>query len=340
MVISVQVGIKDLNIGAWDDFILNHPNRNIFQTSDMFEVYSKSELHEPIVLFALKDKAIHGVLLAVIQKESKGIIGEITSRSIIIGGPLVYNPDVADALLLEYNKSVRRKAIYSQFRNVYNIDDLRFSFNKAGYSYDDHLDLLIDMSKGREILWEEIHKNRKKEIKNGLKKGLVVNLIVIQKSTVLPELYQMLKALYKKIGLPVPLLIFFQESINVLEPKGLLKTFIASIDDRIVGFRMVLTFNNLIYDWYAASDPEYLIYRPNDVLPWEVITWGIQNGYKTFDFGGAGKPNKPYGVRDYKIKFGGELVNFGRFTKIHNLSVYLLGKMTLPFYKILKRAKL
>lgn len=338
--ISVQVGIKDLNIGAWDDFILNHPNRNIFQTSEIFEVYSKSELYEPIVLFALKDKAIHGVLLAVIQKESKGIIGEITSRSIIIGGPLVYNPDVADALLLEYNKSVRRKAIYSQFRNVYNIDDLRFSFNKAGYSYDDHLDLLIDMSKGKEILWEEIHKNRKKEIKNGLKKGLAVNLIVIQKSTVLPELYQMLKALYKKIGLPFPSLIFFQESINVLEPKGLLKTFIASIDNRIVGFRMVLTFNNLIYDWYAASDPEYLIYRPNDVLPWKVITWGLQNGYKTFDFGGAGNPNKPYGVRDYKIKFGGELVNFGRFTKIHNLTVYLLGKVGLPFYKMLRNVKL
>ena len=34
-------------------------------------------------------------------------------------------------------------------------------------------------------------------------------------------------------------------------------------------------------------------------------------------FGGAGKPDKPYGVRDYKLKFGGQLVNWGRFEKVH-----------------------
>jgi serine/alanine adding enzyme len=30
------------------------------------------------------------------------------------------------------------------------------------------------------------------------------------------------------------------------------------------------------------------------------------------DFGGAGRPNEPYGVRDFKAKYGGRLVDFGR----------------------------
>ena len=338
--IRIQVGLKDLNTGEWANFVLNHPNGNIFQTPDIFEVYSKSELNEPIVIFAVENKKIHGVLLAIIQKESKVLIGKYTSRSIIIGGPLVYNPDVANTLLLEYNKLVQRKAIFSQFRNIFYIDGLKVSFINAGYTYEDHLDILIDLKKGIEILWEEIHKNRKKEIKNGLKRGLKVDLIVIHNSTILSELYQILRSLYKKIGLPIPSFHFFNDAVNTLEPKGLLKTFIASVDNKIIGFRMVLTYNNLIYDWYAASINEYLKYRPNDILPWEVVTWGAENGYKTFDFGGAGKPNQTYGVRDYKIKFGGELVNFGRFTKIHNLTVYSLGKMALPFYKMLKHVKL
>lgn len=328
--------IKLIDRNQWSDFVNHHPNGNVFQTAEFFEVYSKSELFEPILLFALKRKIICGVLLAIVQKEYKGVLGKFTSRSIILGGPLVYDPDLAYFLLFEYNKIVNQKAIFSQFRNIFNIDSFRISFTRAGYNFEEHLDILLDLTKGEEKLWTEIHKNRKKEIKNGLKKGLKVNTIVICNSTVLPELYQMLKFLYNKIGLPVPSINFFIEAINTLEPKGFLKTFIAKVDQKIVGFRMVLTFNNLIYDWYAASDEEYLNYRPNDVLPWEILKWGIKNSYNTFDFGGAGKPNKQYGVRDYKLKFGGDLVNFGRYEKIHKPLLFEIGKLGLKFWKLMK----
>jgi len=76
-----------------------------------------------------------------------------------------------------------------------------------------------------------------------------------------------------------------------------------------------------------------LEYRPNDVLPWHIFLWGKQNGFKVFDFGGAGKPNIPYGVRDYKLKFGGKLVNFGRFELIHKPVLYRLGLIGLFLFK-------
>ncbi len=89
----------------------------------------------------------------------------------------------------------------------------------------------------------------------------------------------------------------------------------------------------MIYDWYAGADDSYLEYRPNDILSWSILKWGIKNNYEVFDFGGAGKPNVPYGVRDYKLKFGGELVNFGRFEIIHKPSVFKSGKIGLHIYK-------
>ena len=40
-------------------------------------------------------------------------------------------------------------------------------------------------------------------------------------------------------------------------------------------------------------------------------------GCKTFDFGGAGRPDEVYRVRDFKAKFGGDLVNYGRNVCVH-----------------------
>jgi serine/alanine adding enzyme len=36
-----------------------------------------------------------------------------------------------------------------------------------------------------------------------------------------------------------------------------------------------------------------------------------------FDFGGAGRPDEPYGPREFKSKFGGELVDYGRDVLVH-----------------------
>ena len=50
-----------------------------------------------------------------------------------------------------------------------------------------------------------------------------------------------------------------------------------------------------------------------------------QEAFEVFDFGGAGQPNVPYGVRDHKMKFGGDLVNLGRFEIVHNRFLYELA---------------
>jgi serine/alanine adding enzyme len=49
---------------------------------------------------------------------------------------------------------------------------------------------------------------------------------------------------------------------------------------------------------------------------------------------GMGSPQKPYGVRDFKTKFGGEVINFGRWQLINNKFRYQLG---LFGYYILKK---
>ena len=118
--------------------------------------------------------------------------------------------------------------------------------------------------------------------------------------------------------------------------KNILKTFVAVYNDKIIGCRLVLCFGDVVYDWYSGASNEHLDKYPNDFLPWKVMEWASQNGFKCFDFGGAGKPNVHYGVREHKLKFGGELVEFGRFEKIHNRSLMKVGKIGLKLYKCIK----
>jgi serine/alanine adding enzyme len=113
----------------------------------------------------------------------------------------------------------------------------------------------------------------------------------------------------------------------------MLKYFGAFWEGRLIGGICILCYRNTLVDWYAGSMRSYLKKYPNDLLPWEVFKWGNSRGFSEFDFGGAGKPDKEYGVRDYKKKFGGRFVNFGRFEKIHKRIMYSIVKTAFVLWR-------
>ena len=63
------------------------------------------------------------------------------------------------------------------------------------------------------------------------------------------------------------------------------------------------------------------------------IEFGLTQNVKSLDFMGAGKRDKEYGVRQYKLEFGGEIVEHGRFLKISRPVLFQLGNIGLKFYK-------
>lgn len=300
----------------------------------MYEVYKYTKNYEPIFLAVInEDNEILGTLLAVIQREYKGPIGDLTARSIIWGAPLVRNSDKQALYLIlnEYNKIVRKRALYSQFRNLWDMQNFNEIFINLGYSFEDHLNIIIDLKKPEEILWKEIHPTRRKQIKRASKRGISVqelkNIDNFNKS------YQILREVYANAKLPIADKSMFEASFRILAPQEMVKYFGAFNNNEIIGLRYILVFRKTLYDWYAGSLRKYLDKYPNDLLPWEVFKWGKEHGYRTFDFGGAGIPNKPYGVRDYKKKFGGQLVNYGRFEKVHKPLSMQIGKLGFKLYK-------
>ena len=91
-----------------------------------------------------------------------------------------------------------------------------------------------------------------------------------------------------------------------------------------------------VYAWYACGDD--MLYKklsPSVMANYAGICHAAENGFAKFDFMGAGKPDDGgYGVRDFKLKFGGELLELGRYIHVCNPLLYSIGSMAV---KILKK---
>jgi lipid II:glycine glycyltransferase (peptidoglycan interpeptide bridge formation enzyme) len=64
------------------------------------------------------------------------------------------------------------------------------------------------------------------------------------------------------------------------------------------------------------------------------MEYAVQNDIPVFDFMGAGSPDDQYGVREFKARFGGDMVDHGRFTRINKPLLYNVGKFGLGIMRI------
>ena len=141
------------------------------------------------------------------------------------------------------------------------------------------------------------------------------------------------KETYSKARLSLADISLFESALDELGTKGMVKYFLAQYNGSYIGAIGVLLYKGVIYDWYAGADPSFLLLYPNETLVRHVLKWGAENGYHTFDFGGAGKPNEKYGVRDFKARFGGALVNYGRYYKVYNPLALRISKSVYGLYR-------
>jgi lipid II:glycine glycyltransferase (peptidoglycan interpeptide bridge formation enzyme) len=303
----------------------------------MFEVYKNTKHWEPLFLAAMDNgENVLGVLFCVLQKEFGGLLGRFTTRAIIWGGPLV-NPveqrtEAVNYLLKAVDKVLKDKSIYIQFRNLYDLSDSKDCFKNNGYLFEDHLDFICDLTIGEESLWKKLFPSRRNKIRKAEKEGLKIQLI--NNISEFEDSYYILKKIYSRIKLPLADKTLFDSAYRILSPKELLKVFLAKYNNKAIGALYLLTYGGKSYVWYAGSLSAYLNKHPNDILYWEAMKWSCRNNYKTFDFGGAGSPDKKYGVREFKRQFGADLVNYGRYRKVYKPRLFKLIKICLEACKI------
>lgn len=320
----------------WSDFVLKNPFGTVFHTPQMNKVFFRTKGYQPISLAVMGDNdKILALMNAVVIKEKSKLLQSFSARSIIFGGPVFENTRAGQEAILflldEYSKIAGRQSLYSEIRNIYDMSQFSKLFNQCGYYFEDHLNYLIDIKRSDEEVFQDIHRSMRKNITKAQKNGILVKEVIDKNQ--ISVFYNFLKEIYHRAKKPIMDISYFEAIFDILVPSGMAKFHLAEYKDEYIGGRVTLMYKNVIYAHYVSTSSEYKSLNPNALLNWEIISWGIKNGYHVFDFGGAGGPKEEYGVREFKKQFGGQLVNYGRYKKIHSPIKMIIAEKGFELYR-------
>ena len=301
---------------------------------------------------------IAGALLAVILHEPspkkmllkpfRQLHRLLTSRTIVYGGPLMASgtrlqqEHILRLLLKGLHARVKKRSLFTQFRNSFDLNDLRPVFRELDYDWQDRLNLLVDITT-EEKAWRGITNNRRRQVKRSLENGAT---IISQPSVKqVGAFYDLLREHYqRKVKKPLPGKGFFLALHHLSVTGGrqgkkdndtgaieVARYFLVARNDRIIGGSVcVFKQGRTMHEWYACGlDHEYKKHRvyPSVLSNWAAIEFAANNNIPAFDFMGMGRPEVPYGVRDFKKEFGGRLKNPGRFNKVNRRFLYALAEI-------------
>ena len=335
--ISLKV-TNTFNKKLYDEFVRENPNTSIFQTLEMAEVYKRNKNCTPLTLVAIDEATgeIVASLLAKILAEKSGFLSSFSTHSTIRGGPIFRDSKegiLATAQLLHhYNEIAKKEALYSRIYPLNDTPQIVQAFSDSGYERGGWNNFLIDLNRSTDDIWKALHKSRRKNINRAMKKG--VEIEEVNEKSFIPVFYNLLLETYTNKKNLLEDISNFESTFDFLVPKNMAKFFVAKLDGECIATRLVLTYRGVVYDWYTGSSKKFLSSYPNDLLMWHILKWGSENGFHTFDFGGGGTPDEiSAGWVEFKRRFGGRLVSYGRYTKAHHPRKLWFSKKAFEVYK-------
>ena len=316
----------DIDPQQWQALVDRSPYATWFQTKEAYEFYaSNPEEMTPFAVGIEENGHLVGVIVGYTTQEKNPIKQLLTCRSIIIGGPLLDEHISSDALtaLLVAVKQVTKGAIYVETRNFNDYSIWREVFEPCGFQYQPHLNFHVDTS-SVEVVDRNLGKSRKRDIRTTIRDGVTP----VYQPTIeqVKEYYQILLNLYTtKVKTPLFSWNFFEQLHRTEHARFILTEY----QGRIIGGTVCVELpNRALYEWFACGkDGLYDHIYPSCYATYLGIKYAAESGCHIFDMMGAGKPDEAYGVRDFKAKFGGELVEHGRFLCVRKPLLYWIGKM-------------
>ncbi|MFO7874192.1 MAG: hypothetical protein R6U62_06900 [Bacteroidales bacterium] len=343
-----------------------HQKRQELTSSEWTTVVDPSEIAGSLLAVIIQEKP-HGLWCIQPFKQLYRNLSARTivyGGPLLASGTRLRQEQTLVALLEALNKRVNHRSLFTQFRNFFDVDDMIPVFKDAGYQKRDRLNLLLNTT-SQEEAWNNLTTNRRRQIRLSIRNGATI--IANPSEQQVDSFYEILATLYQRqIKKPLPGRDFFHALANnnyldtdcdVIpnEPNGpnagtegeLTENGVAKQSSRdegggsmvlLVGYEgkvvggvaCVWLPAQTMHEWYACGlDREYKDKKvyPSVLATWAAIKTAANMNIPHFDFMGMGKPDIPYGVRDFKKEFGGKWVSHGRFSRINNRLLYFLAEI-------------
>lgn len=313
--------VHTLDEQCWREFVDRHPQGNVFHTPEMYAVYARARGYRPLLWAVVEGDQVLALHVPVRVRLAGGPLAVFTTRSIAFGSLLAEQSArgraALDMLLNAYNRHTSGWPLFTELRNFSDYRAINDILEKHGYAYQEHENFVVDVTRDPYDMLQDFDRRLRQHLRRTERDGNV-EVREVTSPAMLPLFYQMLQKTYRFARVPLADISLFEAAFELLVPKNMARFTMAYVQGVPASSVVVLLHKGVMYGWYNGTDRSIREARPNEYLVWDTIRWGAANGQRLLDFGGAGKPGEKYGVRDFKAKFNGQLVSYGRNICVHS----------------------
>ena len=319
---------KDIPRPLWEQLMHSSPTATWFQSPEAYDFYaSLPRVMTPFAFAVARPDRLVALCIGYVTREGTALRRFFTRRAVIIGGPLLADdctPAELQLLMTTLRDQIARRAIYIETRNFCDFSRWHDAFLHSGFAYLPHYDVHIDCH-DRQAMLARISERKLRQVRKARSEG--VRISEAHTPEEVREFYRLLRRLYRtRVRRPLFPLSFFLAFVE--QKRGVLllarQSAPASGGESgassciIGGMLCPVLPGRALYEWYVVGPA---------VVTFAALDYANARSLPVFDLMGAGEPGVPYGVRDFKLGFGGTLREYGRYRAVCRPFLFRLGSL-------------
>jgi lipid II:glycine glycyltransferase (peptidoglycan interpeptide bridge formation enzyme) len=299
MILDKRTGLNIISVNdeRWMDYILSNPEADVFHHPEWISLLERCYGYRPFLLVVFNESNELSAGLPVMEVNSW-----LTGRRWVslpfsdYCRPLFFHKTELERLITGLSQVVSDRQVprvelrweYPEASNLYSKPDFKM--------HTIHLDPDID------VVEKRLKRTHRQNIKTARKRGVRVELG--HQLEDMQKYYQLQLETRRRHGVPAQPWRFFRELAETFFEKQLAFVLLAYYEQDPIAGILFLNWGKKIVAKYAASKTDTLKLRPNNLLFWEGINWGCENGYSLFEFGRTDVAN--HGLCRYKRGWGAQ----------------------------------
>lgn len=282
----------------WNRTLASFPDATPFQTSEWIEFLARTQHGEPVLAAILDGGEVVGYFTGMlISKFGVRILG-----SPFAGWTTAYmgfnlRPQVPRSLALEALAEFAFHQLHCLHLEFMDRNESVEDFERSGFDWRMFTGFQIDLTQTAEQMLRNMDHQCRGNIRKAQRSGVVIE--EVDDPDFVREYYDHMKLVFGRQGLvPTYPETRVLELIRCLLPSGkaiLLRA--VEPGGKHIASAISVGYGRMAYLWGAASDRDYQLLRPNELMYWTTALKWKERGMAVLDMGGKG---------EYKRKYGGE----------------------------------
>ncbi len=279
----------------WNSFVEDYSKANFYQLHGWKTVFESVFGYKSHYLMAVDTPGkVHGIL-------PMFMMHDILHRRYLISNPFsnfagisAASPE-AEGLLVEHAKRLSAEfgAQYVEFRQ------LAEPLSSNLPSKESFVTLILELTGGREALWNSISSRNRNKIRKAEKNGLTVDFGMQH----LGDFHRIYATNLRYLGTPIFPLRMFEKVADVFKKQ--VELLVLKHEGKVVSGMFLFKFKNMISEPWVASLRQYNRIYVNNYLYWQAIKYACESGFEVFDFGRSTVDTGTYG---FKLQWGAKPV--------------------------------